>query len=344
MRPGANAIFKNRDFALFLGSRFCAAIATQMIIMAVGWQVYHITGRVLDLGLIGLSQFLPFLCLVLFSGHIADQFDRRKIILLGHGSYALCALLLLYFAWQKTGALPIFAVLAILGLTRAFQSPASQSLLPTIVPAARLGRALAINSSANQVAVIVGPSVGGIVYALAETGFGHDSGAAVVYGAAMGLLLVSILLVALIAKRRRIAARSSLSLGGLAAGTALRVASQNGTGSHIVGPICGIVRRCDGAFTGLYEGRTACRPRDVRLFAGRARSGRGRYGALAGVSAHFAARRRYDVRRRRGIRHGNRGLGAHSRVLGGDDRLSGLRGRGHDQCVCPLAAGAATDA
>ena len=84
--PGGYAVFKNRDFTLYLGSRFFAAIATQMLIMAVGWQVYHITGRVLDLGLIGLSQFLPFLCLVLFSGHVADQFDRRMIILLGHCS------------------------------------------------------------------------------------------------------------------------------------------------------------------------------------------------------------------------------------------------------------------
>lgn len=182
-----------------------------MMIMAVGWQVYHITGRVLDLGLIGLSQFLPFLCLALFSGHVADQFDRRLIMLLGHCSYALCALLLLYFAWQGTGTLPIFSVLGILGVTRAFQLPASQSFVPTIVPAASLSSALAVNSSANQVAVIVGPSVGGIIYALAEANFGRNSGAPVVYGAATALLLAAILLVGLIARRRRISSRSSLS-------------------------------------------------------------------------------------------------------------------------------------
>jgi MFS family permease len=216
--PNGYAIFRNRDFTLYLASRFFAAIATQMLIMAVGWQVYHITGRVLDLGLIGLSQFLPFLCLVLFSGHVADQFDRRLIILLGHCSYAICALLLLYFARQQTGILPIFAVLAILGVTRAFQVPASQSFIPTIVPAVTLSSALAINSSANQVAVIVGPSVGGIVYALAEARFGHNSGAPVVYGAATALVLVAIALVALIAKRRRVSACSSLSWGTLLQG------------------------------------------------------------------------------------------------------------------------------
>jgi MFS family permease len=208
----AFAVLKNRDFTLYLSSRFFASIATQMVIMAVGWQVYHITGRVLDLGLIGLSQFLPFLCLVLFSGHVADQFDRRMIILFGHCAYGICTLLLLGFAWMNIRTtLPIFGVLAILGITRAFQMPAAQSFVPTIVPTASLRHALAINSSANQVAVIVGPSIGGIVYALAGGRFGQNSGAGVVYGAAAILLLTAITLVALIHKRRLPAVRSALA-------------------------------------------------------------------------------------------------------------------------------------
>ena len=205
-------VLKHRDFTLYLASRFFSNIATQMLIMAVGWQVYHITGRVLDLGLIGLSQFLPFLCLVLFSGHVADQFDRRMIILFGHCAYGICTLLLLGFAWMNIGTtLPIFGVLAILGITRAFQMPAAQSFVPTIVPTASLRHALAINSSANQVAVIVGPSIGGIVYALAGGRFGQNSGAGVVYGAAAILLLAAIALVALIHKRRLPAVRSALA-------------------------------------------------------------------------------------------------------------------------------------
>jgi MFS family permease len=209
---GGFAVLKNRDFSLYLCSRFFASIATQMVIMAVGWQVYHLTGRVLDLGLIGLSQFLPFLCLVLFSGHAADQFDRRTIIMLGHCAYAVCTLLLLGFAWTNIrSTLPIFAVLAVLGITRAFQMPAAQSFVPTIVPVATLRNALAINSSANQVAAIVGPSIGGIVYALAEHRFGQNSGAGVVYGAAAILLLAAITLVALIQKRRLPSARSVLA-------------------------------------------------------------------------------------------------------------------------------------
>lgn len=209
---GGFAVLKNRDFSLYLGSRFFGSIATQMVIMAVGWQVYHLTGRVLDLGLIGLSQFLPFLCLVLFSGHVADQFDRRVIIMLGHCAYAACTLLLLGFAWTNISTtLPIFAVLAVLGITRAFQMPATQSFVPTIVPTATLRNALAINSTTGQVAVIVGPSIGGIVYALAERRVGQNSGAGVVYGAAAILLLAAITLVALIQKRRLASARTSLT-------------------------------------------------------------------------------------------------------------------------------------
>jgi MFS family permease len=209
---GGFAILRNRDFSLYLCSRFFATIATQMIIMAVGWQVYHITGRVLDLGLIGLSQFLPFFCLVLFSGHVADQFDRRIIIMAGQISFTLCALLLLSLAWLKTTTtLPIFAVLAVFGVTRAFQVPASQSFLPTIVPTAALRNALPINSSANQVAAIAGPSIGGVLYALAEGRLGHNSGASVVYGAAAALLLLAIAMVGLIRKRRLPSSRSLLS-------------------------------------------------------------------------------------------------------------------------------------
>jgi MFS family permease len=213
------AALKNRDFSLYLASRFFGSIATQMIIMAVGWQVYRITGRVLDLGLIGLSQFLPFLCLVLFSGHVADQFDRRIIILIGHCAYGICALTFFGFALARiTTTLPIFSVLVIFGITRAFQVPASQSFVPTIVPTDTLRNALAINSSANQVAAIAGPSLGGVIYAIAEVNPGHDSGASVVYGAAAMLLLAAVTLIALVQKRRLPSPRSTLSLSTLLEG------------------------------------------------------------------------------------------------------------------------------
>jgi MFS family permease len=209
---GGLAVLKNRDFSLYLAARFLSNIATQMLIVAVGWQVYHITGSVLDLGLIGLSQFLPFLCLVLFSGHVADQYDRRIILICGLCAYLLCSVLLLTFALEKIATiLPIFAVLAIYGITRAFQLPAAQSFVPTIVETAVLRNALALNSSANQVASIAGPSVGGVLYAVAEVNMGRNSGASLVYGAAAIMLLTAAVLLLMIRKRRAATPRSQLS-------------------------------------------------------------------------------------------------------------------------------------
>jgi MFS family permease len=209
---GGLAVLRNRDFSLYLGARFLSNIATQMLIVAVGWQVYHITGSLLDLGLIGLSQFLPFLCLVLFSGHVADQYDRRIILLLGLGAYFLCSATLLGFALSNIrSTLPIFGVLALYGITRAFQLPAAQSFVPTIVETGVLRNALALNSSANQVASITGPSVGGVLYAVAESHVGRNSGASLVYGTAALLLLTAAVLMLCIAKRRAPTPRSSLS-------------------------------------------------------------------------------------------------------------------------------------
>ena len=190
-----------------------------MIVMAVGWQVYHLTGRVLDLGLIGLSQFLPFLCLVLFAGHAADQFDRRRIILLCLCVHALCAVTLLVLSVAKlSSAIPIFTVLAALGVARAFQLPATQSFVPTIVPAATLRNALAVNSSANQIATIAGPSAGGLLYAMSDSTFGLLSGAERVYGVAAILLLVAFGLILKLQKRQVLATRSAASLDNLLQG------------------------------------------------------------------------------------------------------------------------------
>jgi MFS family permease len=119
---------------------------------------------------------------------------------------------LLSFALSHIGStLPIFAVLAVYGITRAFQLPAAQSFVPTIVETRLLRNALAINSSANQVASITGPSVGGVLYAVAESHVGRNSGASLVYGAAATLLMTAILLLLLIAKRRAATPRSGLS-------------------------------------------------------------------------------------------------------------------------------------
>ncbi len=203
LTAGGFSLFRRRTFAFYLGARLFSGLAAQMIIIAVGWQVYHLTGRVLDLGLVGLSQFLPFLCLSLFAGHAADRFDRRRIILCCLTVFLVCALLLLSFARRGNGSvLPIFAVLALFGISRAFLMPASQSFLPNIVPLDVLGNAVAINSSAFQLANIVGPSLGGLVYAYGESSTWAPGGAHWVYGGAAGLLAGAVVLLLGVNTRR----------------------------------------------------------------------------------------------------------------------------------------------
>ena len=192
MKGHGFAVLNNRDFTLYLGSRSLSTIAAQMTIIAVGWQVYRMSGRVFDLGMIGLSQFLPFLCLVLFAGHAADRLDRRRILIGCAGVQVLCAAALLVFSLKGIAStLPIFGVLALYGVSRAFQMPASQSFLPNLVPPERLGNAIAIASSSWQVASIVGPSLGGLVYAAADTKAAAGGGASFVYACAVLLSSVS---------------------------------------------------------------------------------------------------------------------------------------------------------
>ncbi|MDB6087159.1 MAG: Major facilitator superfamily 1 [Gammaproteobacteria bacterium] len=206
------SVLKERDFTLYLGARLSSATAAQMLMVAVGWQVYHITGRVLDLGLIGLSQFLPFLCFSLIAGHAADRYDRGLIISACLLTLWIAALLLLFFAARGIDSiLPIFGVLALMGIARSFLSPAAQSFVPTVVPVAGLGNAIALNSSLTQVATIVGPSIGGMVYAVGAASSGINGGAKWVYGAAAGVLLLAFSMMLLVSRRGGGVARSAVS-------------------------------------------------------------------------------------------------------------------------------------
>ena len=133
--------------------------------VAVGWQVFEMTQRPLDLGYVGLVQFLPGVLLSIPAGHTADRFDRRAVLLV---CYAACALnSTLLFLQTHSGsrsALPIFAVLLSVGITRAFSGPASQSLVPQLVPEAHFGNAVAWGASIFQVATVLGPAMGGLIY------------------------------------------------------------------------------------------------------------------------------------------------------------------------------------
>lgn len=154
-----------RDFRLFLAARFLATIAVQMQSVAIGWQVYEKTGKPLDLGLIGLAQFLPFVVLVLPAGQVADRFERRLIIALCYVVEGICALLLIgYSVWGTASVWPVFAVLVLFGGARAFAMPTGQALTPNLVPRVAFPNAVAINSSSSHIATIIGPAVGGLLY------------------------------------------------------------------------------------------------------------------------------------------------------------------------------------
>ncbi len=173
-------------FVRFLSARLAVSIAVQMQTVAVGWQIYSITRDPLDLGLIGLSQFLPFVLLVLPAGHVADRRNRARILSLCFSLELLCAILLLAFTLSGLAvAWPVFAVMVIFGIARAFSMPAGQALLPNLVPPELFARAVAVNSSTWQVSTIAGPAIGGLVYLL---------GPEVVYGTVAVLLAGAIVL------------------------------------------------------------------------------------------------------------------------------------------------------
>jgi MFS family permease len=158
--------FTHPDFVLFEIARFLIVAAVEMQAVAVGWQVYDITKRALDLGLVGLAQFLPGILLFLVSGHASDRFDRRKVLGACYAGYAVCSGLLLILAARGTHAvLPIYLVLILLGVVRSFNGTASRSILPQLVPEEHFANAVAWNATAFQSATIIGPSLGGVLYA-----------------------------------------------------------------------------------------------------------------------------------------------------------------------------------
>jgi MFS family permease len=158
--------FMHPDFVLFQIARFLIVAAVEMQAVAVGWQVYEITKRALDLGLVGLAQFLPGILLFLVSGHTSDRFDRRKVLGACYAGYALCSGLLLVLAVRGGhSARPIYAVLVLLGVARSFNGTASRSILPQLVPDEHFANAVAWNATTFQAATILGPSLGGILYA-----------------------------------------------------------------------------------------------------------------------------------------------------------------------------------
>ena len=182
----AQSLLQHPGFMELWFSRLCSMFAFQMVSVAVGWQIYDITHRALDLGLIGLVQFIPSLVLALPAGHLADRHDRRRIVFVCQAIEWFAAGLLAVgtlFHWFGEDAILLVVFLG--GCARAFEFPTMQALLPSMVPPALLSRAMAASSSASMTAMIVGPALGGFIYV---------AGADVVYGISSLLFLTAAIL------------------------------------------------------------------------------------------------------------------------------------------------------
>ena len=163
----AAALLRQPSLIFFMLSRSLSRFSSQIGAVAIGWQVYDLSGSAFDLGMVGLVQFLPTALLVFVAGHAADRFERKRVVQVCQFAEALTAL---FLAWGSLGGwlteLHIFIATFVLGTTGAFESPATSALLPLIAPQGTLQRATALSSGAAQVATITGPALGGFAYAI----------------------------------------------------------------------------------------------------------------------------------------------------------------------------------
>ena len=177
MPASAGALLTQRSFLLFLLSRSLSRFSSQIGAVAIGWQIYELTGSALDLGMVGLVQFLPTALLVFVAGHAADRYERRRVMQACQLVEALTALFLGWGSYAgRLTEVHIFIATAVLGTAGAFESPATAAVLPLIAPAGSLQRATALSSGSAQIATITSPALGGLAYAVSP---------ALAYGAMM---------------------------------------------------------------------------------------------------------------------------------------------------------------
>ncbi len=204
------SVLRHRSFAFFWLSRVAGSLAMQMQTVAVSWQVYDLTNSPFDLGLVGRAQFLPLVSLMLGAGHVAHRYDRKTIVRISQVVDGLAmALLALGTAGGWLTRDLILAVVFMFGAARAFQQPTQQTLLPLIVPAPLLSRAVAASSSSNQIATIVGPAIGGILFAISGP---------LVYALCALLYFVAAALTSLIKVERAPQSRQPITLASVFAG------------------------------------------------------------------------------------------------------------------------------
>src|SRR5581483_2055100 len=181
------AAFRYPNFTLFTVARFFVVAALEMQSVALGWQIYEITRRPFDLGLVGLAQFLPVVFLFLTAGHAADRVNRKTLVAICYVGFGVCYALLFEIARMRMHAVGfIYTVLILLGMVQAFNAPAARSLLPLLVPIDVFPSAVAWNATIFQGATILGPALGGLLYAVFR-------GPADVYGIALIVAVLALI-------------------------------------------------------------------------------------------------------------------------------------------------------
>ena len=216
--PTFKQLTDQRAFMRMWTARLCGTMGSQMLMVALGWQMYELTGSAWDLGLVGLYQFVPALLLTLIAGHLADRLHRGRIIACCYAVQSLVALVLILATQGWGGASPwspwisrglLLGLSVLLGVARAFQMPAQQALTPSLVPSIMLPRALAFSSGGNQAAVIAGPALGGLIFV---------AGATAVYATCAALFIGAAVLIALLRYQHTAPLREPVTLRSLLAG------------------------------------------------------------------------------------------------------------------------------
>ena len=208
----APALLRHPPFAFLWSSRVLANVGFQMLGVAVGWQLYALTENALDLGLVGLAQFAPMVMLTLVVGQVADRCDRRLVAVVCQAvKTAAAGALALHSASAAQSKATILGLVVVLGAARAFENPTMSALVPEVVPRPLLARGMAWIVSANQTAQIVGPALGGLLYAL---------GAGAAYWVAAGLFAAAGILTLAIRRERAVRPRGPLTLDAVFSGVA----------------------------------------------------------------------------------------------------------------------------
>jgi MFS family permease len=216
----AASAFRSNDFVLYQVARLLVILGAEAQSVAVAWHVYQITHSALDLGYTGLALFMPGLFFVLPAGHVADRYDRKRVILCCYTLQAVCSGMLLWLGLHHSEHIwPIYTVLFGIGTGRAFSGPAASALLPSLVPKEHFVNAITWGATVFQTANLVGPAVGGLLFTLQLTGaMAPWNGAPIVYAFTLLMLMGFIVLVSMVHPRVEFSVKKSFTLRTMLAG------------------------------------------------------------------------------------------------------------------------------